>query len=122
MVGEHRVELDLSGHILPHDFLFVGPQSKISDLPYPDERFICYGTNALALAQVVANASLADQRSFNIAGQLINVTQEAIVDRNDAWRKVKDLEKEIADLRERHRELSKDYDATQDSCGAWRVA
>ncbi|GAB2267864.1 hypothetical protein Dimus_002840 [Dionaea muscipula] len=62
MVGERRVQLDLSGHVLPHEFLFAGPQSKISGLPYLDEGFIYCEANALALAQAVVNASLADQR------------------------------------------------------------
>ncbi|GAB2297406.1 hypothetical protein Dimus_031511 [Dionaea muscipula] len=54
-------------------------------------------------------------QSFNIYGRLVNVTQEALVDRDVAWKKVKGFEKEIADLRQRHRELSDKYDASQDS-------
>ncbi|GAB2285886.1 hypothetical protein Dimus_020320 [Dionaea muscipula] len=53
-------------------------------------------------------------QSFNISGQLINVTQEALVDRNVAWkkkasskceeleRKIERLEKKIAKLEQQH--------------------
>ncbi|GAB2273018.1 hypothetical protein Dimus_007830 [Dionaea muscipula] len=54
-------------------------------------------------------------QSFTISGQLVNVTQVALVDRDVAWKKVKDLEKEITDLRQRHQELSKKYEASQGS-------
>ncbi|GAB2290241.1 hypothetical protein Dimus_024522 [Dionaea muscipula] len=47
--------------------------------------------------------------------QLINVSQEAIVDQDAAWKKVKNLEEEIAGLHELHKELSDKYDASQDS-------
>ncbi|GAB2285677.1 hypothetical protein Dimus_020120 [Dionaea muscipula] len=102
MVEGRRVELDPSGHILPRELYFAGPQPKITGLPHPDEGFICCEANALALAQAMANVSLADKRVYrqqkkgrmpewmgrdlnwnlaqrlNIAGQLINVSQEAI--------------------------------------------
>ncbi|GAB2284008.1 hypothetical protein Dimus_018491 [Dionaea muscipula] len=115
MVREHRVELDPSEHVIPHGLRFAGPQPKISGLPHPDEGFICCEANALALAQAVDNANLANQRSLNIAGQLINVTEEAIVDRNAAWKKVKNLEEEITGLRERHKELSDKYAESENS-------
>ncbi|GAB2270906.1 hypothetical protein Dimus_005767, partial [Dionaea muscipula] len=86
----------------------------------------------------MANVSLADQRvyrhetegriaewmgrdlnwnlvqSLNIAGQLISVSQEAIVDRDAAWKKVKTLEEEIAGLRGLHKELTNKYNESQD--------
>ncbi|GAB2294576.1 hypothetical protein Dimus_028779 [Dionaea muscipula] len=143
MIDGHRVELDSNGNILPRDLRFAGPQPKICGLPYPDDGFICCESNALALAQAMANVSLADQRAYrhetkghmaewmsrdlnwnlvqslNIAGQLINVSQEAIVDRDVAWKKVKTLEEEIADLRDLHTELTTKYDEAQDS--VWRL-
>ncbi|GAB2273486.1 hypothetical protein Dimus_008278 [Dionaea muscipula] len=54
-------------------------------------------------------------QSLNIAGQLISVSQEAIVDRDVAWSKVKTLEVEIAGLRELHKELTHKYNELQDS-------
>ncbi|GAB2271675.1 hypothetical protein Dimus_006505 [Dionaea muscipula] len=139
MIDEHRVELDSNGNILPRDLHFAGPQPKICGLPYPDDGFICCESNALALAQAMANVSLADQRAYrhetkgrmaewmgrdlnwnlvqslNITEQLISVSQEAIVDRNAAWSKVKTLEEEIAGLRELHKELTHKYNESQDS-------
>ncbi|GAB2275776.1 hypothetical protein Dimus_010527 [Dionaea muscipula] len=115
MVEGRRVEFDPSGHVLPRELRFVGPQPKICSLPRPDEGFICCEANALALVQAVANVSLTDQRSLNIAGQLISVSQEAIVDRDVAWKKVKNLEEEIVGLRELHKELTANYNASQDS-------
>ncbi|GAB2299223.1 hypothetical protein Dimus_033294 [Dionaea muscipula] len=50
MIDGHRVELNSSGNILPRELLFAGPQPKICGLPYPDDRFICCESNALALA------------------------------------------------------------------------
>ncbi|GAB2292760.1 hypothetical protein Dimus_026996 [Dionaea muscipula] len=139
MIDGHRVELDSNRNILPRDLRFAGPQPKICGLPYPDEGFICCESNALALAQAMANVSLADQKvyhhemkgcmaewmgrdlnwnlvqSLNIAGQLISVSQEAIVDRDAAWKKVKTLEEEIASLRELHKESTAKYNESQDS-------
>ncbi|GAB2278014.1 hypothetical protein Dimus_012713 [Dionaea muscipula] len=139
MIDGHRVELDLNGNILPRDLRFAGPQPKICSLPYPDDGFICCESNALALAQAMANISLVYQRAYrhetngwmaewmgrdlnwnlvqslNIAGQLISVSQEAIVDRDVAWSKVKTLEKEIAGLRGLHKELTHKYNELQDS-------
>ncbi|GAB2266356.1 hypothetical protein Dimus_001365 [Dionaea muscipula] len=60
MVKGRRVELDPSGHVLPRELRFAGPQSKICGLPHPDEGFIYCKANALALAQAVANVSLTD--------------------------------------------------------------
>ncbi|GAB2286154.1 hypothetical protein Dimus_020579 [Dionaea muscipula] len=54
-------------------------------------------------------------QSLNIAGQLISVSQEAIVDQDVAWKKVKNLEEEIAGLRELHKELTNNYNESQDS-------
>ncbi|GAB2278146.1 hypothetical protein Dimus_012842 [Dionaea muscipula] len=125
MIDGHRVELDLNGNILPRDLRFAGPQPKICGLPYPDDGFICCESNALSLAQAMANVSLADQRAYrhetkgqmslNIAGQLISISQEAIVDRDAAWSKVKTLEEEIAGLRELHKELAHKYNESQDT-------
>ncbi|GAB2272661.1 hypothetical protein Dimus_007485 [Dionaea muscipula] len=115
MIDRHRVELDSSRNILPRDLRFSGPQPKICGLPYPDDGFICCESNALALAQAMASVSLADQKSLNIAGQLISVSQEAIVDRDAAWKKGKTLEEEIASLRELHKELTNKYNESQDS-------
>ncbi|GAB2295426.1 hypothetical protein Dimus_029594 [Dionaea muscipula] len=56
----------------------------------------------------MANVSLADQRSLNIAGQLISVSQEAIVDRDAEWKK------EIVGLRELHKELTNKYNESED--------
>ncbi|GAB2299455.1 hypothetical protein Dimus_033523 [Dionaea muscipula] len=91
----------------------------------------------------MANVSLADQRvyhhetkgrmaewmgrdlnwnlvqSLNIAGQLISVNQEAIFDRDAAWKKVKNLKEEIAGLRELHKELTNNYNESQDF--VWRL-
>ncbi|GAB2297662.1 hypothetical protein Dimus_031751, partial [Dionaea muscipula] len=109
MMDGHRVELDPNGNILP------------------------------PLAQAMANVSLVDQRvyrpetkghmaklmcrdlnwnmvqSLNIAGQLISVSQEAIVDRDAAWKKVKTLEEEITGLCELLKELTNKYNESQDS-------
>ncbi|GAB2286526.1 hypothetical protein Dimus_020924 [Dionaea muscipula] len=139
MVDGHRVELDPSGNVLPRELRFAGPQPKVCGLPYPDDEFIYCESNALALAQAMANVSLADQRvyhhetkgrmaewkgrdlnwnlvqSLNIAGQLISVSQEAIVDRDATWKKVKTLDEEIADLRELHKELTNKYNESEDS-------
>ncbi|GAB2276011.1 hypothetical protein Dimus_010753 [Dionaea muscipula] len=139
MIDGHRVELDSNGNILPCNLHFAGPQPKIGDLPYPDDGFICCKSNALALAQAMANVILADQRAYrhetkgqmaewmgrdlnwnlvqslNIVGKLISVSQEAIVDRDAAWSKVKTLEEEIAGLRELHKELTHKYNESQDS-------
>ncbi|GAB2278262.1 hypothetical protein Dimus_012952 [Dionaea muscipula] len=41
-----------------------GPRPKICGLPHPDDGFICCESNALALAQVMANVSLVDQRAY----------------------------------------------------------
>ncbi|GAB2272805.1 hypothetical protein Dimus_007625 [Dionaea muscipula] len=141
MIDGHRVELDSNGNILPRDLRFAGPQLKICGLPYQDDGFICCESNALALAQAMANVSLADQKvyryemkgrmtewmgrdlnwnlSLNIVGQLISASQEAIVDRDDAWKKVKTLEEEIAGLRGLHTELTSKYNELQDS--VWRL-
>ncbi|GAB2298037.1 hypothetical protein Dimus_032115 [Dionaea muscipula] len=54
-------------------------------------------------------------QSLNIAGQLISVSQDAIVDRDAAWSKVKTLEEEIVGLRELHKELTHKYNKSQDS-------
>ncbi|GAB2278516.1 hypothetical protein Dimus_013195 [Dionaea muscipula] len=43
------------------------------------------------------------------------VIQEAIVDRDTAWKKVKTLEEEIAGLRQLHKELTNQYNESQDS-------
>ncbi|GAB2285638.1 hypothetical protein Dimus_020079 [Dionaea muscipula] len=139
MIDGHRVKLDSNGNILPRDLHFPGPQSKICGLPYPDDEFICCESNALDLAQAMAKVSLVDQRAYrhetkgrmaewmgrdlnwnlvqslNIAGQLISVIQEAIVNRDAAWSKVKTLEEEIASLRELHKELTHKYNELQDS-------
>ncbi|GAB2278249.1 hypothetical protein Dimus_012940 [Dionaea muscipula] len=126
MIDGHRVELDPSANILPRELRFVGPQLKICGLPYPDDGFICCKSNALALVQATANVSLAYQRVYhhetkgrmadlNIVGQLINVSQEAIVDQDAAWKKVKTLEKEIVGLRELYKELTNKYNESQDS-------
>ncbi|GAB2288813.1 hypothetical protein Dimus_023124 [Dionaea muscipula] len=108
MIDGHRVELDSNGNILPRDLRFAGPQPKICGLPYPDDGFIYCESNALALAQAMAN-------SLNIVGQLISVSQEAIVDRDAAWSKVKTLEEEIASLHELHKELTHKYNESHDS-------
>ncbi|GAB2287676.1 hypothetical protein Dimus_022043 [Dionaea muscipula] len=137
MIDEHRVELDSNGNILPRDLRFAGPQPKICGLPYPDDGFICCESNALALTQAMANVSLVDQKvyrhemkgrmtewmgrdlnwnlvqSLNIAGKLISASQEAIVDRDAAWKKVKTLEEEIAGLRGLHTELTCKYNELQ---------
>ncbi|GAB2272733.1 hypothetical protein Dimus_007553 [Dionaea muscipula] len=139
MIDGHRVELDSNGNILPRDLRFAGPQLKICGLPYPDDGFICCESNALALAQAMDNVILADQRAYchetkgrmaewmgrdlnwnlvqslNIAGRLISVSQEAIVDRDAVWSKVKTLEEEIAGLRELYKELTHKYNESQDS-------
>ncbi|GAB2283337.1 hypothetical protein Dimus_017854 [Dionaea muscipula] len=133
MIDGHRVELDSSGNIPPRDLCFAGPQPKICGLPYPDDGFICCESNALALAQAMANVSLADQRAYChetkvvwpsgwveiLTGTWCSVSQDAIVDRDVAWNKVKTLEEEIADLRELHKELTNKYNESQDSskCG-----
>ncbi|GAB2302842.1 hypothetical protein Dimus_036837 [Dionaea muscipula] len=54
-------------------------------------------------------------QSLNIVEQLISVSQEAIVDRDAAWKKVKTLEEEIAGLRDLHTELTTKYNEAQDS-------
>ncbi|GAB2286284.1 hypothetical protein Dimus_020701 [Dionaea muscipula] len=108
MIDGHQVELDSSGNVLPRDLRFTGPQPKLCGLPYPDDGFICYESNDLALVQAMAN-------SLNIAGQLISVSQEAIVDRDAALKKVKTLEEEIASLRELHKESTSKYSESQDS-------
>ncbi|GAB2292967.1 hypothetical protein Dimus_027191 [Dionaea muscipula] len=139
MIDGHRVELNSSGNVLRRDLRFAGPQPKICGLPYPDEGFICCESNALALVQAMANVSLADQKvyrhetkgrmaelmgrdlnwnlvqSLNIAGQLISVSQEAIVNRDSAWKKFKTLEEEIASHRELHKESTAKYNESQDS-------
>ncbi|GAB2287987.1 hypothetical protein Dimus_022335 [Dionaea muscipula] len=56
---------------------------------------------------------------LNIAGQLIVVSQEAIVKRDVAWKKVKTLEEEIVGLRELHKELTNKYTESVDS--VWRL-
>ncbi|GAB2283772.1 hypothetical protein Dimus_018264 [Dionaea muscipula] len=109
MIDGHRVELDSNGNILPRDLRFTGPQPKICGLPYLDDGFICCESNALALVQAMANVSLADQKSLNITGQLISVSQDVIVDRDAAWKKVTTLEEEIDDLRDLHSELTTKY-------------
>ncbi|GAB2268394.1 hypothetical protein Dimus_003356 [Dionaea muscipula] len=53
-------------------------------------------------------------QSFKIVGQLVNVTQEALVDRAAAWKKVKSLEEEIVGLLQRHKELSDKYDVGEE--------
>ncbi|GAB2283084.1 hypothetical protein Dimus_017616 [Dionaea muscipula] len=117
MINGHRVELDSNGNILPRDLRFAGPQPKICGLPYPDDGFICCESNALALAQAMANISLVDQRAYRheTKGRMADVSQEAIVDRDAAWSKVKTLEEEIASLRELHKELTHKYNELQDS-------
>ncbi|GAB2267994.1 hypothetical protein Dimus_002971 [Dionaea muscipula] len=139
MIDGHRVELDSNENILSLDLRFAGPQPKICGLPYPDDGFICCESNALTLAQAMANVSLADQRAYrhetkgrmaecmgrdlnwnlvqslNIAGQLISVSQEAIADRDAAGKKVKTLEEEIASLRGLHTELTTKYSESQNS-------
>ncbi|GAB2292992.1 hypothetical protein Dimus_027215 [Dionaea muscipula] len=115
MVKGHRVELDPSEHVLPRELRFAGPQPKICGLPHPDEGFICCESNTLALTQAIANVSLADQRSLNIAGQLISVSQEAIVDRDATWKKEMNLEEEITGLHELHKKLTNNYNESQDS-------
>ncbi|GAB2295478.1 hypothetical protein Dimus_029644 [Dionaea muscipula] len=64
MIDGHRVKLDPNGNILPHELRFASPQPKICSLPYPDDEFICCESNALALAQAMANVSLVDQRVY----------------------------------------------------------
>ncbi|GAB2265652.1 hypothetical protein Dimus_000691 [Dionaea muscipula] len=54
-------------------------------------------------------------QSLNIAEQLISVRQEAIVDQDAAWKKVKTLEEEIVGLRELHKELTNKYNESKDS-------
>ncbi|GAB2268540.1 hypothetical protein Dimus_003495 [Dionaea muscipula] len=126
MIDGHRVELDSSGNILPRELRFAGPQPKICGLPYPDDGFICCESNTLALAQAMANVSLADQRAYRHEkkGRMAewkgrdlnwNLVQEAIVDRDAAWNKVKTLEEDIAGLRELHKELTNKYNESQDS-------
>ncbi|GAB2292176.1 hypothetical protein Dimus_026427 [Dionaea muscipula] len=53
-------------------------------------------------------------QSLNIAGQLISASQEAIVDRDAAWKKVKTLEEEIVGLYGLHTELTSKYNELQD--------
>ncbi|GAB2267979.1 hypothetical protein Dimus_002956 [Dionaea muscipula] len=139
MIDGHRVELDLNGNILPCDLRFAGPQPKICGLPLPDDGFICCESNALALAQAMANISLVYQRAYlhetkgrmaewmgrdlnwnlvqslTIAGQLISVSQEAIADRDAARKKVKTMEDEIVGLRSLYTELTSKYNELQDS-------
>ncbi|GAB2299040.1 hypothetical protein Dimus_033114 [Dionaea muscipula] len=93
MIDGHRVELDSNENILPRDLRFAGPQPKICGPPFPDDGFICCESTALALA----------------------VSQEAIVNRDAAWSKVKTLEEEIASLRELHKELTHKYNELHDS-------
>ncbi|GAB2273328.1 hypothetical protein Dimus_008127 [Dionaea muscipula] len=64
MIDGHRVELDSSKNILPRDLRFAGPRPKICGLPYPDDGFIYCEYNTLALAQAMANVSLADQKVY----------------------------------------------------------
>ncbi|GAB2265913.1 hypothetical protein Dimus_000945 [Dionaea muscipula] len=92
MVDGHRVELDPIGYVLLRELHFAGPQPKICGLPQLDDGFICCESNALALV----------------------VSQEAIVDRDAAWKKVKNLEEEITGLRKLHKELTANYNASQD--------
>ncbi|GAB2268640.1 hypothetical protein Dimus_003593 [Dionaea muscipula] len=132
MIDGHRVELDSTWNILPRDLCFAGPQPKICGLPYLDDGFICCKSNALALVQAIANVyrhktkgRMAEWmgrdlnwnlvQSLNIVGQLISVSQEAIVDRDAAWKKVKTLEEEISGLRDLHTELTTKYNESQDS-------
>ncbi|GAB2289981.1 hypothetical protein Dimus_024278 [Dionaea muscipula] len=139
MIDGHRVELDSNGNILPRDLRFTGPQPKILGLPFPDDGFICCESNALALAQAMANVSLVDQRAYrhekkgrmaewmgrdlnwnlvqslNIVGQLISVSEEAIADRDAARMKVKTMEEEIVGLCSLHTELTSKYNKLQDS-------
>ncbi|GAB2290383.1 hypothetical protein Dimus_024662 [Dionaea muscipula] len=123
MIDGHRVELDSNRNILHRDLLFAGPQPKICGLPHPDDGFIYCESNALALAQAMANVSLVEQRAYTamrqrsltIAGQLISVSQEAIADRDAAGKKVKAMEEEIVGLRSLHTELTSKYKELQDS-------
>ncbi|GAB2271099.1 hypothetical protein Dimus_005947 [Dionaea muscipula] len=139
MIDGHRVELDSSENIFPRDLRFAGPQPKICGLPYPNDGFIYSEFNALALVQAMANVRLADEKvyrhktkgrmaewigrdlnwnlvqSLNIAGQLISFSQEATVDRDAAWKKVKTLEEEIASLRELYKASTAKYNESQDS-------
>ncbi|GAB2272783.1 hypothetical protein Dimus_007602 [Dionaea muscipula] len=139
MIDGHRVEIDSNGNILPRNLRFAGPQPKICGLPHPDDGFICCESNALALAQAMANVSLVDQRAYRhetkgrmaewmgrdlnwnlvqsltIAGQLISVSQKAIADRDAAGKKVKAMEEEIVGLHSLHTELTSKYNELQDS-------
>ncbi|GAB2288267.1 hypothetical protein Dimus_022607 [Dionaea muscipula] len=108
MIDGHRVELDSNGNILPRDLRFAGPQPKICGLPLPDDGFICYEYNALALAQAMAN-------SLTNIGKLISVSQETIADQDAARKKVKTMEEEIVGLRSLHTELTSKYNELQDS-------
>ncbi|GAB2273326.1 hypothetical protein Dimus_008125 [Dionaea muscipula] len=125
MIDGHRVELDSSKNILPHDLRFAGPRPKICGLPYPDDGFIYCEYNTLALAQAMANVSLADQKVYRheTKGRMAewmgrdlnwNLVQ-AIVNRDAAWKKIKTLEEQIASLRELHKELTAKYNESQDS-------
>ncbi|GAB2303262.1 hypothetical protein Dimus_037257 [Dionaea muscipula] len=142
MIDGHRVELESNGNILPRDLRFAGPQAKICGLPHPDDGFICYEYNALALAQAMDNVSLVDQRAYHhetksrmaewmgrdlnwnlvqsltIAGQLISVSQEAIADRDAAGKKVKAMEEDIVGLRSLHTELTSKYNEFEEGMAA----
>ncbi|GAB2278609.1 hypothetical protein Dimus_013288 [Dionaea muscipula] len=126
MIDGHRVELDSNRNILPRDLRFAGPQPKICGLPFPNDGFICCESNALALAQAMANVSLVDQKAYRheTKGRMAewmgqdlnwNLVQEAIADRDAAGKKVKTLEEEIAILRGLHTELTTKYNELQDS-------
>ncbi|GAB2294980.1 hypothetical protein Dimus_029170 [Dionaea muscipula] len=98
------------GNFLPRELRFAGPELKICGLPYPDDGFICCESNALALAQAMANVSLADQKVYRHEtkgrmaewmGQDLNFNLV--------------LDEEIASLHELHKELTTKYNESQDS-------
>ncbi|GAB2278564.1 hypothetical protein Dimus_013241 [Dionaea muscipula] len=107
-------ELDPSGNVLPRELRFAGPQPKICGLPHPDDGFICCESNALALAQAMANVNLAAQRVYR------HETKGRMDDwmgRDLNWNlvQVKTLEEEIAGFRELHKELTNKYNESEDS-------
>ncbi|GAB2276108.1 hypothetical protein Dimus_010849 [Dionaea muscipula] len=99
MVDEHRVDLDPSGNILP-PLLIRGYIVTKQRVAWPSGW---------------VETSTGTWCSLNIAGQLISVSQEVIIDRDAAWKKVKTLDEEIVGLRELHKELTNKYNKSKDS-------
>ncbi|GAB2301704.1 hypothetical protein Dimus_035732 [Dionaea muscipula] len=60
-IGGRREELDSNGNLLPHGFHYVGPQPKVSGLPFPKKGFICCEANALSFSQAVSSAYPVDK-------------------------------------------------------------